>query len=83
MNGVKTFFDSSYLNHRFLRSSGPLKIRLLQCYVVLSIYNIDAICMHSSIYQVYHSNHQNYFTDLNLNYTMVVVLLIKSYFIRR
>ena len=25
--------------------SGPLKIRLLQCYVVLWIHNIDAICM--------------------------------------
>ena len=44
MNGAKTLFDSWYLNNCFLRSSGPLKIRLLQCYVVLWIHNIDAIC---------------------------------------
>ena len=34
MNRAKTFFDSWCLNNRFLRNSGPLKIRLLQCYVV-------------------------------------------------
>ena len=44
MNGAKTFFDSWYLNNRFLRSSRPLKIRLLQWYVVLWIDNIDVIC---------------------------------------
>ena len=36
-----------YLNNRILQNSGPLKIRLLQCYVVLWIHNIDAICMDS------------------------------------
>ena len=29
----------------FLRNSGPLKIRLLQCFVVLWIHNIDVICL--------------------------------------
>ena len=43
--GAKTFFDSLYPNDSFLRNSGPLKIRLLQCYVVLWIHNIDAICI--------------------------------------
>ena len=33
------------MNNRFLRNSGPLKIRILQCYVVLWIHNIDAICI--------------------------------------
>ena len=44
MNGAKTFFDSLYLNNCFLWNSWPLKIRLLQCYVMLWIHNIDAIC---------------------------------------
>ena len=39
------FFDSLYLNNCFLWDSGSLKIRLLQCYVVLWIHNIDTICM--------------------------------------
>ena len=44
INGAKTFFDSWYLNNRFLRNSGRLKIRLLHCYVALLwIHNIDAI----------------------------------------
>ena len=46
MNGAKTFFDNYYLNNCFLRNIGQLlKIRLLQCYVVLWIHNIDAICI--------------------------------------
>ena len=35
MNGAKAFFDSWHLNDQPIRNSGPLKIRLLQCYVVL------------------------------------------------
>ena len=45
MNGATTFFYTWYLYNQFLRNSGPLKIRLLQCYVVIWIHNIDAICM--------------------------------------
>ena len=41
MNGAKTFFDNWYLNNRFLRNSGPLEVRLFQCYEVLWIHNID------------------------------------------
>ena len=37
MNGAKAFFDSWHLNDQPFRNSGPLKIRLLQCYVVLWI----------------------------------------------
>ena len=44
MKETKTFFDSWYQNNWFLRNSGPSKIRLLQCYVVLWIHNTDAIC---------------------------------------
>ena len=54
MNGAKTFFESWPLNNRLLRSSGPLKIRLLQCYIVLWIPIIDAICrslVQSSLYE--------------------------------
>ena len=50
MKGAKTFFDSWYLNNRFLRNSGPLKIRLLQCYVVLWIHNIDVICISKTLF---------------------------------
>ena len=46
MKGAKTFFDSWYVNNRFLQNSGPLKIRLQKCYVVLWIHNIDAICIY-------------------------------------
>ena len=45
MSKEALFFDSWYLNNRFLRNSRPLKIRFLQCYVVLWIHNIDAICI--------------------------------------
>ena len=41
MNGSKTVLN---LNNGFLRNIGPVKIRLLQCYVELWIHNIDAIC---------------------------------------
>ena len=33
-----------YQNNQFLRNHGTLKITLLQCYEVLWIHNIDAIC---------------------------------------
>ena len=37
-----------YVNNRFLRNSGLLKIRLFQCYVALWIHNIDPICKTNS-----------------------------------
>ena len=44
MNGATAFFDSLYVsNDRFLWNSWPLKIRLLQCYVVLWILWISSI----------------------------------------
>ena len=49
MIGGKTFFDSWYLNNRISWNSGPLKISLFQCYAVLWIPNIDAICISKTI----------------------------------
>ena len=45
MNGAKIFFDTWYLNNRFLRNCEPLKISLLHCYEVVWIHNIKAICI--------------------------------------
>ena len=44
MNRATTLHYSWYQNNRFLSNSVQLKIRLLQCYVVLWIHNISAIC---------------------------------------
>ena len=44
MNEATLFINSLCLNNQVLRKSGPLKIGLLQCYGVLWIHNIDAIC---------------------------------------
>ena len=45
MNGAMTFFCSCYQNNHFQGNVGTLKIRLLQCYEVLWIHNINAICL--------------------------------------
>ena len=47
---VTTYFDNWYLNNWvFFSNLGPLKIWLLQCYVVLCIHDFDAICISCSI----------------------------------
>jgi len=45
MNGDTTFFYSFDQNNQFEGNERTLKIRLLQCYEVLWIHNIDAICI--------------------------------------
>ena len=45
MNGAMAFFCIFDQNNQFKGIGGTLKIRLLKCYEVLSIHNIDAICI--------------------------------------
>ena len=40
-----TLFKSLYQNDCLLRNGVPLKIRLLQCYELLCLPNIEAICI--------------------------------------
>ena len=44
LNGAITFFNNFCHKNWSLGNGGQLKTRLLQCYVILWIHNIDAIC---------------------------------------
>ena len=50
MNGAMTFFSNFDQNNSFEGIYGTLKIRLLQCYAVLWIHNIDAICIEGMLF---------------------------------
>ena len=52
MNRAMNLFCSFDQNNKFLGNGGTLKIGLLQCYGVLWIHNIDAICL-SKEFQTY------------------------------
>ena len=76
MNWATIFLQFFYQNIRFLRNRGTLKITVLQCYEVLWIYNIDAICTVSFVIL---SSGRNLFSKLGKSNILIWINLYFDY----